>query len=80
MTMWREVSDKTISEINDVLEEIIRIIPMVPVAEFGEGADKLGETLADIQRKRVKLHEDWRTGSLDYDTIQRIEKHKAESL
>lgn len=80
MTVWNDAEGKTVSEVNDALEEIVRIIPMVPVTEFGEGAEKLGDALADIQRKRVRLYEDWRSGALDYDVIRRIEILKAQAL
>lgn len=59
------------------VHELFRIVPLVPRSESDR--DMVGEAqrVASVQRRSVRMHEDWRTGRLDVEAIARIEKVKA---
>jgi hypothetical protein len=59
------------------LQEILRMLPLLPREELGGW--KKSFLLSDIEvlrRKWVRCGEDWRTGEVDIDTVQRLEALK----
>lgn len=78
VTLWDRARQKPLETQQTTMSEISRLVPMIPREEtawMAEGFDP--EALEKIQRRWVRLNEDWRTGAFDMDAVMRIEQIKA---
>ncbi|WP_207458795.1 hypothetical protein [Azospirillum sp. SYSU D00513] len=62
-----------------VVNELFRIIPLVPRLESDRDLSGEAERVAAVHRRSVRAFEDWRTGRMDVDAIRRIEMLKAKA-
>ncbi len=77
ITLFHEVSDKSDKERQNMLADTFPLLPQIPREEFEVADDKKVGALGVIQRRWVRGNEDWRTGVLDYDQVQRLEARRA---
>ena len=77
ITLFHEVSDKSDKERQTMLADTFPLLPQIPREELEVIDDKKASALSVIQRRWVRGNEDWRTGVLDYDQVQRLEARRA---
>lgn len=78
MALWEHARKKPLETQQTTVSEISRLVPMIPKEETSwmtEGFDP--EALEKIQKRWVRMNEDWRTGAFDMDAVMRIEQLKA---
>ncbi|HYC03274.1 MAG TPA: hypothetical protein VED40_08285 [Azospirillaceae bacterium] len=75
--MWEAVADKPPEAQATAMSELTRFVPMIPKEEFASPDNFDMDGIAKLQRRWVRMNEDWRTGSLDMDAVMRIEQLKA---
>ncbi|SMH48119.1 hypothetical protein [Azospirillum agricola] len=59
------------------INELFRILPLLPRAESGRDLMADSRRVQSVQRRSVRMLEDWRTGVMDVEAIRRIETLKA---
>ena len=62
------------------LARIFRALPLLPQSEYVDDQERQGFVIRQLKKKRARLHEDWRTGELDYELVQRVESLKTSAL
>lgn len=77
ITLFHEVSDKSDKDRQAMLADIFPMLPQIPREQLEVIDDKKASALGVIQRRWVRGNEDWRTGVLDYDQVQRLEARRA---
>lgn len=78
IALWEQARLKPLETQQTTLSEISRLVPAVPREESSWSAEGFDpETLEKIQRRWVRMNEDWRTGAFDMDAVMRIETIKA---
>ncbi len=77
VTLFNEVLDKPDKERQNMLADAFPLLPQIPREERGLVEEKKVGALGAIQRRWVRGNEDWRTGVLDYDQVQRLELRRA---
>ena len=77
ITLFNEVCDKTDKERQTMLAETFPLLPQIPREQMEVVDEKKAGALSAIQRRWVRGNEDWRTGVLDYDQVQRLEARRA---
>ena len=77
ITLFHEVSDKSDKDRQTMLADTFPLLPQIPREELEVIDDKKASALSVIQRRWVRGNEDWRTGVLDYDQVQRLEARRA---
>ncbi len=76
---WAEAQDKSRHEQDMTVNELFRILPLLPKdEEYGDHAFQADQILA-ANRRTVRAYVDWRSGQLDMDLIMRIEAIKAKA-
>jgi hypothetical protein len=78
MLMWDSVADKPRETQQTTMGELFRFIPLIPKEEAVTSEDFDLESLLRVQRRWMRMNEDWRTGALDMPAVMRIEALKAE--
>lgn len=79
VAMWEEAVVKAPHEQQAAVQELARILPIIPEEEVnGPRREKIRSTGVQ-RRKLVKPMEDWITGVIDADLRARLEKYKAKS-
>jgi hypothetical protein len=79
VAMWEDAVVKAPHEQQAVVQELARILPIIPEEEVtGARRDKIRE-IGVQRRKLVKPMEDWVTGTIDADLRTRLEKYKAKA-
>ena len=76
---WAEAEDKERQEQCEAMEDIFRVLPLVPTREATTDMHAEKAKVARTQRRTVRPYEDLRTGERDLDMIQRIERVKAKA-
>ena len=77
ITLFHEVSGKSDKDRQTMLADTFPLLPQIPREELEVIDDKKANALSVIQRRWVRGNEDWRTGVLDYDQVQRLEARRA---
>ena len=77
ITLFQEVSDKTDKDRQTMLADVFPMLPQIPREQLEVIDEKRAGALSTIQRRWVRGNEDWRTGVLDYDQVQRLEARRA---
>ncbi len=79
VAMWEEAVLKPAFEQQATVQELARIVPIVPEEEVtGVRRDKLRD-IGVQRRKLVKPMEDWVSGTIDADLRTRLERYKAKA-
>lgn len=78
MLMWDSVADKPRETQQTTMGELFRFLPLIPKDEAVMAEDFDLESLFRVQRRWMRMNEDWRTGALDMPAVMRIEALKAE--
>ena len=60
-----------------MLADVFPMLPQIPREQMDVIDEKKAGALSVIQRRWVRGNEDWRTGVLDYDQVQRLEARRA---
>lgn len=77
--LWQLALERDAHEQAMTVNEIFRILPLIPTSETRhQHAEEAREVLAK-NRRSVRAYEDWRTGMLDVELVERIEKIKAKA-
>ncbi|MFM2045585.1 MAG: hypothetical protein RLY86_4161 [Pseudomonadota bacterium] len=78
LSLWDSVRDGSPCAQRDAVTEIFRLVPVIPKEEIMMSAVSFGmESLGPIQRRWVKLNEDWRTGAVSMLSVAHVEALKA---
>lgn len=78
VTMWRHVDQSDRESAQDSIGEMLRLMPVMPRREVGSRARKTwGDLSHSLYRTRVRAHEDWLSGKVDFELVLRLEKFKA---
>ena len=77
ITLFHEVSDKPDKDRQTMLADVFPMLPQIPREQMDVIDEKKAGALSVIQRRWVRGNEDWRTGVLDYDQVQRLEARRA---
>ena len=78
--LWEDVLDGALHEQRDVLEEIVRMLPLVPTKELDAINGKAWGDLENAMRKFVKPLQNWQSGQTDIELQLRIERRRAEAM
>jgi len=78
VAQWTAVKDEHPETQQTAVADISRLVPVIPKEEITMSAETFDmDALAKIQRRWVRVNEDWRTGALDMQAVMRIESVKA---
>lgn len=78
IAMWDSVKDEPPATRQTTITDISRLLPLIPREEISHATDQLDlEAIARMQKKWVRVNQDWRTGVLDMDAVMRLEALKA---
>ena len=78
ITMWRDADRGDREVAQDSIAEMLRLMPVMPRREVGSRARKTwGDLSHALYRTRVRAHEDWLSGKVDFELVLRLEKFKA---
>ena len=78
VTMWRHVDQGDREATQESIGEMLRLMPVMPRREVGSRARKTwGDLSHALYRTRVRAHEDWLSGKVDFELVLRLEKFKA---
>lgn len=78
VTMWREVDQGDREAAQNSIAEMLRLMPVMPRREVGSRARKTwGDLSHSLYRTRIRAHEDWLSGKVDFELVLRLEKFKA---
>lgn len=78
IAMWESVKDEPPATRQTTITDISRLLPLIPREEISHATDQLDlEAIARMQKKWVRVNQDWRTGVLDMDAVMRLEALKA---
>jgi len=71
------VKDEPPATRQTTITDISRLLPLIPKEEVGHAAEQLDlDAVARMQRRWVRVNQDWRTGVLDMDAVMRLESFK----
>jgi hypothetical protein len=79
LVLWENVQNATPAARREMVGDISRLLPAIPreeVAPVLTFALDI-ETIIRLQRRWVRVNQDWRTGVLDLDAVMRLEAVKA---
>jgi hypothetical protein len=78
IAMWEAVKEEPPATRQITINDISRLLPLIPKEEIGYATEQLDlEAIARQQRRWVRVNQDWRTGVLDMDAVMRLESLKA---
>jgi len=80
IAVWEEAADGPIWEQADALNEIVRMLPLVPKKEIEALKGKAWGQLENALRTHVKALQGWQSGETDLELALRIEKNRAAAL
>lgn len=78
--IWDSVIEAAIYEQVDALEEIVRMLPLVPTKELEGQKGKAWGELENAMRKFVKPLQNWQSGDTDIELQLRIERRRADAM
>lgn len=73
---WNDALERGPVEQRMTMNELFRILPLIPVAESRHRHARVAGDVLARHRRSVRAYEDWRTGRTDADLIARIEAVK----
>jgi hypothetical protein len=76
---WAEAHDKSRHEQDMTVNELFRILPLLPKDEEHTDHALQADQVLAANRRTVRAYVDWRSGQLDMDLIMRIEAIKAKA-
>jgi len=80
LTIWDGVVESPIWEQVEAMEEIVRMLPLIPKKEIErQNADAWGD-LENALRRFVKPMQSWQSGEVDIDLLLRVEQRRAKAL
>ena len=80
LTIWDGVVEAPIWEQVEAMEEIVRMLPLVPKKELErQNANAWGD-LDNALRRFVKPMQSWQSGEVDIDLLLRVEQRRAKAL
>lgn len=74
---WTEAQARDHQEQAMAVNEIFRILPLIPTGECAGDQHAEARTVMAQHRRSVRAYEDWRSGVLDTEAVHRIEAIKA---
>lgn len=78
IAMWEAVKDEPPAARQTAISDISRLLPLIPKEEVSHATEQLDlDAIARLQRRWVRVNQDWRTGVLDMDAVMRLESLKA---
>lgn len=78
VAMWREIDQSDREAAQDMIGDMLRLMPVMPRREVGSRARKTwGDLSHALYRTRVRAHEDWLSGKADIELVLRLERFKA---
>ena len=80
LTIWDSVLESPIWEQVDAMEEIVRMLPLVPKKELEQQAGSAWGDLENALRKFVKPMQSWQSGEVYIDLLLRVEQRRARAL
>ena len=80
LSLWDDVIEAPMHEQVDTLEEIVRMLPLVPTKELEGQKGKAWGELENAMRKFVKPLQNWQSGDTDIELQLRIERRRAEAM
>lgn len=80
LSIWDAVLEAPIHEQVDALEEIVRMLPLVPTKELKSQGGKAWGQLENAMRKFVKPMQNWQSGDTDIEMMLRMERRRASTL
>lgn len=80
LSLWDDVIEAPMHEQVDTLEEIVRMLPLVPTKELEGQKGKAWGDLENAMRKFVKPLQNWQSGDTDIELQLRIERRRAEAM
>jgi len=77
IAMWESVKDEPSATKQTTITDISRLLPMIPKEEISAATESLDlDAIQRLQKKWVRVNQDWRTGVLDMDAVMRLEALK----
>lgn len=74
---WNAAQDAGPSERQTAMSDISRLLPLIPKEEVNHAWEAMDmDAIARMQRRWVRVNQDWRTGVLDMDAVMRLEAIK----
>lgn len=80
LTIWDGVLESPIWEQAEAMEEILRMLPLVPKKELERQKGTAWGDLENALRKFVKPMQSWQSGEVDIDLLLRVEQRRARAL
>lgn len=80
LTIWDGVLESPIWEQVEAMEEIVRMLPLVPKKELEQQKGSAWGDLENALRKFVKPMQSWQSGEVDVDLLLRVEQRRARAL
>jgi hypothetical protein len=78
ISVFQDAAGKTEREREAVIADNFSLLPIPPKDQLEIISDQQMSTLSVVQKRWVRANEDWRSGLLDYEQVQRNEGRKAE--
>ncbi len=78
IAVFRETSEKGDKDRQTMVADTFPLLPVIPKDQLESISESQISGLSGIQRRWVRANEDWRSGGLDYNSVQKVEKRKAE--
>lgn len=77
IAMWESVKDEPSASKQTMITDISRLLPMIPKEEISSATEALDmDAVQRMQKRWVRVNQDWRTGVLDMDAVMRLEALK----
>lgn len=80
LTIWDGVVEAPLWEQAEAMEEILRMLPLVPKKELERQKGSAWGDLENALRKFVKPMQSWQSGEVDIDLLLRVEQRRAKAL
>lgn len=80
LSLWDDVIEAPIYEQVEALEEIVRMLPLVPTKELESQKGKAWGDLENAMRKFVKPLQNWQSGDTDIELMLRVERRRSQAM
>ena len=80
ISLWDAVVEAPIHEQVDTLEEIVRMLPLVPTKELEAHKGKAWGELESAMRKFVRPLQNWQSGETDIELMLRVEQRRSKAM
>ena len=77
IALFRDAAEKGDKDRQAMVADSYPLLPVIPKEQMEVASEKRVSALSVIQRRWVRGHEDWRSGILDYEQVQKIEGRRA---